>query len=225
MGYSVQEALNRFGGRSGGGDGSISGSSASRASLQTQFGSSIEVKGLAELKQKMADIPKVLRRRVLRNALAAAAREVRDTARRNAPVLNLGTSLKAPYRKPGTVKQAIRVRTSKADTREGNVGVFVNVKPVKNSSGQRGAKNPNDPYYWRWQEFGWTPATGPRKGAAGKAGKRDRRRLVKAGASPQIPGKHFLQSGANRLPAALAIFEERIAKWMIEIDASGVIKP
>ena len=64
----------------------------------------VQVKGLDELKRKLADVPKTLRKRVLRTALAAGAREVRDVAKRNAPVLTLGTSMKAPYRKPGTVR-------------------------------------------------------------------------------------------------------------------------
>jgi HK97 gp10 family phage protein len=91
-------------------------------------------------------------------------------------VLTLGTSLKAPYRKPGTVKQAIRVRTSKADRRAGDVGVFVNVRPAK--AGQRGAKNPNDPFYWRWLEFG----------------------------TKKMPPAHSCRSAISALPKALTIF-------------------
>jgi hypothetical protein len=52
----------------------------------------VQVKGLDELKRKLADVPKALRKRVLRNALAAGAREVRDVAKRNAPTLSLGTA-------------------------------------------------------------------------------------------------------------------------------------
>jgi len=155
----------------------------------------VQVKGLDELKRKLADVPKALRKRVLRNALAAGAREVRDVAKRNAPVLTLGTSLKAPYRKPGTVKQAIRVRTSKADRRAGDVGVFVNVRPAK--AGQRGAKNPNDPFYWRFLEFG----------------------------TKKMPARPFLQRATSALPKALTIFQERIAKWIQETDRSGQVNP
>ena len=216
MGFSVQEAINRGAGRS-----SIGPGGAMRAPLQTNFGSPVRVKGLDELKRKLEQIPRVMRMRVLRNALAAGAREVRDTARRNAPVLKLGGALKAPYRKPRTVKQAIRVRTSKADRRAGNIGVFVNLKPLKGGS----AKNPKDPYYWRWQEFGWTPATGPRRGAAGKASRKERRVTRLSGAAPKIAGRGFMRAGANRLPAALAIFEERIAAWINATDASGQVKP
>jgi HK97 gp10 family phage protein len=178
----------------------------------------VQVNGLDDLKRKLEQIPKALRRSVLRNALAAGAREVRDTAKRAAPVLNLGTSLQAPYRKPGTVRDAIRVRTSKADRKAGNVGVFVNVRPLPGNKfkrdtrqtffrgkvktwrlvkkSERGATNPNDPFYWRFLEFG------TRKMAA----------------------RPFLRKGADKLPAALAIFEQRIAKWINATDATGVVK-
>lgn len=158
-------------------------------------GDTVVVKGLDELKRKLEQLPKAMRVRVLRNALSAGAREVRDDARRNAPVMTLGTSLKAPYRKPGTVKKAITVRTSKADRKAGDVGVFVNVRPAKKA--QRGAKNPNDPFYWRFLEFG------TRKMAA----------------------RPFLRKAADKLPKALAIFEERIARWINATDATGEIKP
>jgi HK97 gp10 family phage protein len=158
-------------------------------------GEVVRIEGLDNLKRKLAEVPKAMRKRVLRNALAAGAREVRDVAKRNAPVMTLGTSLKAPYRKPGTVKQAIRVRTSKADRRAGDVGVFVNVRPAK--SGQRGAKNPNDPFYWRFLEFG----------------------------TKKMPARPFLQRATSALPKALTIFQERIAKWIQETDRSGQVNP
>lgn len=155
----------------------------------------VQVKGLDELKRKLADVPKALRKRVLRNALAAGAREVRDVAKRNAPTLSLGSALKAPYRKPNTIKQAIRVRTSKADRKAGDVGVFVNVRPAK--TGARGAKNPNDPFYWRWLEFG----------------------------TRKMSARPFLQKSISALPNALGIFEQRIAKWINETDAAGKVIP
>ena len=158
-------------------------------------GEVVRIEGLDEFKRKLAEVPKAMRKRVLRNALAAGAREVRDVAKRNAPVMTLGTSLKAPYRKPGTVKQAIRVRTSKADRRAGDVGVFVNVRPAK--AGQRGAKNPNDPFYWRFLEFG----------------------------TRKMPARPFLQRATSALPKALTIFEARIAKWIQETDRSGQVNP
>lgn len=158
-------------------------------------GEVVRIEGMDEFKRKLAEVPKAMRKRVLRNALAAAAREVRDVAKRNAPVMTLGTSLKAPYRKPGTVRDAIRVRTSKAARKAGDVGVFVNVRPAK--AANRGAKNPNDPFYWRWLEFG------TRKMAA----------------------RPFLQRATSALPKAVTIFEARIAKWINETDRSGQVNP
>ena len=158
-------------------------------------GEVVRIEGLDNLKRKLSEVPKAMRKRVLRNALAAGAREVRDVAKRNAPVMTLGTSLNVPYRKPGTVKQAIRVRTSKADRRAGDVGVFVNVRPAK--AGQRGAKNPNDPFYWRFLEFG----------------------------TRKMPARPFLQRATSALPNALTIFQERVAKWINETDRSGQVNP
>lgn len=106
------------------------------------------VHGLAEYKAALMALPDKLARRVLRNALAAGARQVRDDAKARAPVL----SAPSQRRRPGTLRDAIKVRTSKRDARAGNVGVFINVKPAK--GGRRGAKSPVDPYYWRWVEFG-----------------------------------------------------------------------
>ncbi len=152
----------------------------------------VEVKGLDALKRKFEDIPKALRKRVLRNALSAGARLVRDEAKRNAPLLQ--NTLKAPFRNRGTVRNAIKVRTSKLDTRAGNVGVFVNVKPAK--AGNRGAKNQNDPFYWRFLEFG----------------------------TKKMGARSFLQPAAQKLGAALNVFEESIAKWMHKVDAGGLVK-
>lgn len=178
-------------------------------------GESVQVKGLADLKRKLEQLPKAMRARVLRNALAAGARDVRDTARRNAPVLQLGGALKAPYRKPGTVRNAIRVRTSKAARKAGDVGVFVNVKPLPGNKykrettqtifrgkvtrwkltqkTERGAHNPNDPFYWRFLEFG----------------------------TKKMAARPFLQRAAERLPQALRTFEDRIAKWISKVDKTG----
>lgn len=133
-----------------------------------------KVHGIPDLKAALASIVPKLRRRALRNALAAGARLVRDEARQKAPVLK--PELRVPYRKPGTVKKAITVRTSKVARRAGDVGVFVNVRPAK--AGQRGAKSPTDPHYWKFLEFG----------------------TVKMRARP------FLQEGAKRLGDALQKF-------------------
>ena len=146
------------------------------------------VTGLPALKAALMAIPDKLRKRALRNALAAGARVVRDDARSRAPVLSQADALRAPFRTPGTVKRAIVVRTSKQARRAGDVGVFVNVRPAK--AGQRGAKSKADPFYWRWLEFG----------------------------SSKFHGVQFLQQAAKRLPDALAVFLRAIGPAIAKID-------
>jgi HK97 gp10 family phage protein len=178
--------------------------------------SRIVIGGLEDMRAKFQLVTRTLRTRVLRLALSAGARVLRDIAKREAPVLK-ATRVKSPYRQPGTLKQAIRVRSSKRDRAAGDVGVFVNVKPLPRGS----AKNPRDPYYWRWQEFGWTPAAGKH----GAAGTRARRASVKSGATPRVPGKFFLRAAALRVAEALPLVERALVKWLTKIDAQGRVTP
>ena len=142
----------------------------------------VKLKGLPDLKQELAALVPKLRKRALRNALAAAAREVQREARAATPVLSTSSlAVRKGYRTPGLVRKSISVRTSKLARRAGDVGVYVNVRPAK--AGARGARNPLDPFYWRFIEFGT---------AAGTRAWR------------------FLQRGAEKLPAALEIFTKTI---------------
>ena len=151
-----------------------------------------KIVGIPDLREALRGIVPKLRVRALANALRAGARVVQKAARNATPIINPGAlAVRKGYRKPGTVQKAISVRTSKAARRAGDVGVFVNVRPAK--QGNRGAKNPNDPFYWRFLEFG------TRKMAA----------------------RPFLQKAADRLPAALTIFEQTLAKWIEKVDRTG----
>ncbi|MES2959800.1 MAG: HK97-gp10 family putative phage morphogenesis protein [Pseudomonadota bacterium] len=138
----------------------------------------VRITGLNELKAALRGLSPKLRRQALRNALAAGARVYRDDARRRAPVLAAPVIRRGQVaRKPGTLRNAIRTRTSKISRKSGDVGVFVNVVPAKGAKfktvrgtalagliktrsrvqtrkSQRGRYSPNDPFYWRFQEFG-----------------------------------------------------------------------
>lgn len=156
-------------------------------------GERVTVSGLPDLRLALSSIPAKLRRRALRNALAAGARVVQAAARARTPVLKTstysgGSAFRRGVRKPGTVRRAISVRTSKIARRAGDVGVFVNVRPAK--AGQRGARNPGDPFYWRFINFGTRRKTG-------------------AG---------FLQVGAARIGQALQVFIERIGPQIQKLN-------
>jgi HK97 gp10 family phage protein len=163
-----------------------------------------KVSGIPDLKEALAGIVPKLRVRALRNALAAGARLVQRKAINEAPSLSMNAlAVRKGYRTPGLLKKRISVRTSKVARKAGDVGVFVNVKPASGAKfktttykvlglvtrtrrqvakSQRGAKSPNDPFYWRFVEFG-TKAVRARK---------------------------FLQAGAQQLPAALQVFLAKI---------------
>jgi hypothetical protein len=168
-------------------------------------GISAKVSGIPELKAALLGIPDKLRRRALRNALAAGARVVQRAARAVTPVLQRPS----PFRTAGTVRKAISVRTSKLARRAGNVGVFVNVRPAKGS--QRGAKSRTDPFYWRWLNFGWY------------AGGRGNKRLKFAGeshriGSRQVRGVGFLEAGARQLGQALQVFISKIGPQIQKLN-------
>lgn len=174
--------------------------------------------GVDELKRAVADLPKVLRRRVLRNALAEGARVIQRQAKAAAPVLTLPTR----RRRPGTVRANISVRTSKSARARGDVGVYVGVKPLRGARerklGRRGADNPNDPYYWWWQEFGWTPA-----GRRSQRGSRIVRRATQARRG-RIPGKRFLSGAAqSRGPEAINTFLRAVVPQVEKLNRKGAL--
>lgn len=152
-------------------------------------------------------LPDKLRKRALRNALAAGGRLVRDAAKRATPILSASDpAVRKGWRKPGTLKKAITVRTSKQSLKKGDVGVFVNVRPAK--QGNRGAKNPNDPFYWRFIEFGTKPRRkGERSQSIVRGRLKTRRHRKNTGATKAYK---FLQRGADMLPAALGVFLAKI---------------
>lgn len=121
-----------------------------------------KLNGLDELKSAMKSLPDKIRKRAVFKALLAAGRVVRDEARKKVLVL----TEPAKYRRPGVLKRAISVRRSKIAARSRMQGVFINIRPLqsvlkktksvtkRSALGAVGAKNPNDPFYWRFVEFG-----------------------------------------------------------------------
>lgn len=114
---------------------------------------SLQITGLRDVAAALRSLAPRLRKRAILNALRAGGRVFRDEARRLTPSLAVPVRRRGRVvRKPGTVRRALSVRTSKSAAAGGNLGVFVNVRPAKR--GQRGTYNPDDPFYWRWLEFG-----------------------------------------------------------------------
>ena len=116
---------------------------------------SIRIEGVDDLLAALRSLPEKIRRRAVRAALRKAGQVISRDAKARTPVL----MVPLPYRRPGTVKRRISVRPSKFARQAGDEGVFVGVKPLRGRAdtrryGKASARNPNDPYYWRFVEFG-----------------------------------------------------------------------
>lgn len=113
----------------------------------------IKVHGLQELSQTLMKLPAELEKRVIMGALRAAGQTIRKEAMARAPVLQEPD----PRRRAGTLRKSISVRRVK-----GKVAVYVGVfglsgkrmAAFKAGGGTKGANNPDDPYYWKWVEYG-----------------------------------------------------------------------
>lgn len=117
-------------------------------------GVTVKLDGVDELNKALANAAKKIRTGAVRGALRKAGQVISKEAKLSAPVLSAPTR----NRKAGTVKRNIAVRNSKFARQAGNEGVFIGVRPLRGSRqkklGKAGAKNPNDPFYWRFLEFG-----------------------------------------------------------------------
>ena len=165
------------------------------------------VQGADDLIRELRGLPDKLRRQILRPVLAPGGRVVRDAAKARAPVLQ-GRDRR---RKPGTVRDAIKVRTSKRDRKAGDVGVFVNVKPAAGAAKGKGSQD--DPYYWRWIEFGRSAGMTRRKISG--SGKQRKTIPVRVGA---IPAAGFLAGAADQFPAALARIEAGFVRSVAKLN-------
>lgn len=111
----------------------------------------VKLEGLDDLKRAVSELKADLRRKVIRGALRDAAGPIARAARAKAPVLKQVH----PHRLPGTLKRSIVVKSSKQFRGQGNeLGIYIAVRKRKGLGGKAGARNPFDPFYWRFQEFG-----------------------------------------------------------------------
>jgi HK97 gp10 family phage protein len=115
----------------------------------------VKLAGVDDLKRALAEAAVTIRTKAVRGALRDAGKVIQAAARAAAPVLNVPSKTRAP----GTVKKNIVVRASKFARAAGDEGVYINVRGIRGRArvkklGKAGARNPNDPYYWRFLELG-----------------------------------------------------------------------
>ena len=117
---------------------------------------SIKVEGLNELRIALQELPIKAQERVLPGAVAKGAVVIRNLARKYAPTLKIPT----PRRIAGLLRRMIR--STRGVRRATEATAFVSVRRLsakaitkfKRMTGKGSSENQNDPFYWRFQEFG-----------------------------------------------------------------------
>ena len=156
----------------------------------------IQISGLAELERELKALPAKLQRRSLNNAMNAGARVVQQEIKNRAPV------------KTGTLKRNVASRKGKPrNGLEARVVIGVRTGKVQKRGKRKGQFV--DPYYYKFQELGFT-AVGRRKFAS-----RTERQARKRGAGSYgrlIPGRRFMRDGLTAAgPRALEAIRGRLA--------------
>lgn len=122
----------------------------------------LKVDGIEQLRSELLKLAPELRKGPARRALRAGAKPVLERAVQETPILSASIFRRGKMiRRIGTLRRALKIRGSKDATRNGDVGVFVNIKPLERSAisefklntGREGSENPDDPFYWRWVHF------------------------------------------------------------------------
>jgi hypothetical protein len=125
------------------------------------------------------------------------------------------------------VRKNIAVRASKFARQAGDEGVYINVRGIRGAArvrklGKAGANNPNDPYYWWWQEFGWIPQG---RGHALKGGKRRQEIQRSAQSGRKIPGKKFMTNAVRTQgEAAITKFMQSVIPQIEKLNARAAKK-
>lgn len=128
----------------------------------------IKVHGTRDIAKQMMLLPKRVDRQLLEKSLVVGAQITRDRARALAPMLRglyaynydgRVVTINAKHRRAGTLQRAIRA--GRVRPMEHTATVWVRVRPLTKSQlarfrakGKMGRENPNDPFYWRFIEFG-----------------------------------------------------------------------
>ena len=122
----------------------------------------LKVTGIDSLREELAKLAPELRRGPAQRALRKGAEPVLAKAILETPILDADIYRRGQLiRRKGTLKRALKIRNSKDTNATGDVGVFINFKPLKKgavadfkaATGRKGSSNPDDPFYFRWTIF------------------------------------------------------------------------
>ena len=122
----------------------------------------VKLRGIREIREAFEQLPRKINRKILNDGLIAGARLVRDEAKARVPLLKFPD----PRRLRGALQRAIHAGRVRPEGRAAAT-VWIRVRPLTKGQISRfkkarakkgmkvaGALNPNDPFYWRFVEFG-----------------------------------------------------------------------
>ena len=178
----------------------------------------VRVEGLADLKITLQNLPIHLRKKVMYRLLKKAAAPILLAAKANAPVARKATRRVIP----GLIRDTLKIAISKfKKSANGEFGVFIKpiapgkIKRASRSARRGGVRGPNfgDPFYYRFQEFGFQ-AVGRIKAVGGKSARVARKA---SGGARFVPGKEFLgRAFESTKSAALNLIRSDLAKEIAE---------
>ncbi len=178
----------------------------------------LKVDGLEDVRLRLVNLPIHLRKNVMYSLLRKAAAPIVRAAKANAPVAKKSSARVIP----GLIKKTIGVTRSRfKKPAAGEFGVFIQpripgkIKSLKRRATKGGGKGPNfgDPFYFKFQEFGFH-ATGRKKVGGGT---RARKVRLKAGGFRFIKGLEFLgRAYTSQKAAALDLINGDLIKKITE---------
>jgi hypothetical protein len=178
----------------------------------------LRIEGLADVKSRLQGLPIHLRNKVMYAVLRKAALPIIRAAKANAPVAKKSTRRVIP----GLIRNTIRTAVSKYKRpASGEFGIYIKpIVPGKIKSLKRRAGSAvyfGDPFYYKFQEFGFH-AVGSKRVAGGRYARARRIfQMHAAGTANRVPGKAFLgrayDSGKS---AALAMINTEVVKAITE---------
>lgn len=183
----------------------------------------IRIDGLKEIDEKLKAIPQKLAKRVLDKAMRAGGRVIRDKVKAAAPMrtgaLKRNVIVKRGQRRfdgdlearfiIGVLHGRVRTTPSTFKTKTGK---------VKTRGLTAYDKRGQDPFYFRFQELGYTAIGRARKGSR-------KERSFRAAGNPsygrKIPGKKFMQ---NSLDASANMASQKVVAVAREEIEKGALK-
>ena len=78
--------------------------------------------------------------------------------------------------------------------------------------------NSEDPFYWRFLEFGWNPNGGKGRSLRKKAA---HRRV----SGSKIPGGKFLTDSVKKFPQVVEVFKTQVGRWLDKLNDGGKVQP